>query len=1169
MTPLVERVAIDSGGTFTDFVVVRTDGSRERFKLPSTPHDPSQAIHEGIKRSGVGTHTTKLHGSTVATNSLLELKGAKIGLITSQGFKDIHELRRQNREDLFAIEPERFPPLIPQDWVFEIAIRPRAGTSTLTKCYKDVIEHFVESLPERCRELDVLVVSLIHGYAHADLEKVIAAAFQARFPSVVAQSAAALVPFSREYERLETALSNAFVQPVMRAYLTKLKQSAEETWAIMASSGGLMTLEEALSEPIRTAISGPAGGVAAAQRVLRKLGARAALTLDMGGTSTDIALVTEQDLGQMDGNVGSRPLRMPMLPIDTIGAGGGSIGRLDDAGILIVGPESAGAFPGPASYGRSDVLLPTITDAHVILGNLTSLLGGQMPLDKKRAYAALESLVCERHPSVESVAVAMIQIANANIVKAVRTLASQSSIRLDETVLFAFGGAGGLHACQVAGELDISKVYFPEEPGVFSAEGIADAPYLHWESEAKHTPIPEHDQLHAWLDSLSRAAHSSFAARHPHCLEDQVSQVIVADCHYRGQSHTLPIELTSLLLEEADLQEGLATAFHQAHENAYGYRLTDAPVLISNLRNKLLYDPWDDGSHPQSEKSTSEIQGPQILSSYGATLCLPAGWSARIDTSGGYLCTRAASQTADTRPPPLEAYRLELISAAEEMGATLKQAAFSPNIKERRDYSCAIFSSEGDLLAQAAHIPVHLGSQSDSVRAVIRSGLCRKNHSVLLNDPYQGGTHLPDITLVSCVEHCGQIVFYVASRAHHADVGGPYPGSMPVPFDERGEPVPLSIDDEGLVIPPTVMSDELRRRVATASRMPAERYGDLRAQEAANRSCVLRLEKVLNVRGHEIQRYNSELLDFGQSQAKALIERFPEGTFEASDVLEDDGHGRAINIRLALTKQDEKLVFDFSKSDRQTASSLNAVRAVTTACMYYAVKTLGGPRLPANEGVLRQLTLTTAPGTVCDAVFPAAVSAGNVETSQRIVDVIWSAFRRALPGQIPAQSCGSMNNVILSGLDTNGEGFVHYETHGGGCGAGPNGPGLSGIHTHMTNTLNTPIEELELTYPLEIVEYSLRNQAEPAGPRPLFHGGSGLIRTYKFLCSGEVTVIGERHEIPPKHAEAPGNAQGASHKVRRKDGSIEELGSKSRVKMNPGDSLILTTADGGSWGTLD
>ena len=545
MSQDIQRVAIDSGGTFTDFVVLFHNGERKRFKVPSTPDDPSRAIHEGLASLSATPSDPILHGTTVATNALLEAKGAKIGLITSTGFRDVHVIRRQNREDLFALEPTQFPSLVSEDYVYEIEIRPRAREASPTLSAA-LLTSFLDGLPDDFTKLDAVVISLIHGYAHQDLEAQIANAVAERFPGVTAYSAAKLVPFSREYERVETALANAFVGPTMHRYFQRLRHSDTDQWAIMESSGGLMTLEEAMEEPIRTAISGPAGGVAAAQRVLSNLDARAALTLDMGGTSTDISFVTSSEIGQSDGTVGRRPLRIPMLPIDTIGAGGGSIARRDEAGVLVVGPESAGAYPGPAAYGRSDQYLPTLTDAHVCLGHIDSLLGGDFKLDLDAAEKALTGLTSDSEPTVVDVARSMIQIANANIVRAIRGLASRSPIPLDDTILFAFGGAGGLHACEIAEELNVPKVYFPNEPGVFSAEGIADAPYILWESVSVHETLSTYSAGADAISTLQARALKNADEHYQAFSTSATDLTLIADCHYRGQSHTLAVEIPSV-----------------------------------------------------------------------------------------------------------------------------------------------------------------------------------------------------------------------------------------------------------------------------------------------------------------------------------------------------------------------------------------------------------------------------------------------------------------------------------------------------------------------------------------------------------------------------------------------------------------------------------------------
>jgi N-methylhydantoinase B len=502
-------------------------------------------------------------------------------------------------------------------------------------------------------------------------------------------------------------------------------------------------------------------------------------------------------------------------------------------------------------------------------------------------------------------------------------------------------------------------------------------------------------------------------------------------------------------------------------------------------------------------------------------------------------------------------------SVAEEMGLTLGRTAFSPNIKERHDFSCAVFDPHGRLVAQAAHIPVHLGAMPQAVAAALPLGPFAPGDLILLNDPYLGGTHLPDITMVSPVFDGAALAGFVASRAHHADVGGVSPGSMPIAPDLYGE---------GLVIPPLLikrrgrLNREALKLILRNVRTPDERLGDLRAQMAAHMTGTRRLLDIVRRYGRrEVERRMVELMDYAERLTRAALRNIPEGVYTFEDVLDDDGAGNEdLPVCVRVTVRHGAIRCDFSGSAREVATSLNAVEAVTRSAVYYVIRCLAGDDVPANEGCFRPVEVVAPAGTIVNARPPRAVSAGNVETSQRIVDAVLGALARALPDRIPAASCGSMNNVTIGGWDRQRNApFAYYETIAGGAGAGPRREGLSAVHTHMTNTMNTPVEALELAYPFRVVEYAIRRGSGGAG---LHRGGDGVVRTYEFQEAATVTLVTERRRRPPWGLRGGGPAEPGQNLLVTSDGGQMTLPGKTSIRVRPGDRVRIETPGGGGWG---
>lgn len=1168
-------VSVDTGGTFTDLLCRTADGQVRHLKVASTPEDPGRALLNGLSQLGLRRPREVRHGSTVATNALLERRGARVFFLTDRGFEDLLILGRQARPELYALHVERVPPLAARADCIGVTTRRTATSPPDLK---------LPGLPH-LDDIGVAICLLDGPFATED-EALLEAQVRAAWPDVPVSVSRFVSACPREYERASTTVMDAYVGPIMQRYLGRLTEALPGSrLSIMVSSGGLVPAASALDRPISTALSGPAGGVLGAAALGRRLGRSALLAVDMGGTSTDVAVITEAVAPEDGAHLAGLPLALPMLRIETVGAGGGSIAYLDEIGTLRVGPRSAGAVPGPASYGRGGKD-PTVTDACVVLGRVKSLLGGELNLDVAAAEAALDTLAAPLGLPRALVASRILDIAVETMVRACRRVSVERGHDPRDLSLLAFGGAGGLVACALADALGCKEVIFPAEPGLLSAQGILDAPLithaaraLHWRGASLEGPA---------LSNVAASLLSEVEARHRGPKHDQTGEAfeteLQVELRYVGQSHSISLRVSGT--GDTLGLTSLGPTFEAEHRQRFGYAL-EAGHALEVVTLTAFARSVTPSADPATEAEDGPLLfGPAVVSRYSATLFVPAGFQARTLASGEVLCTRTSSAKAEppevpepfvdaarSRPLDLEIHRQRLECIAEEMGELLMRAAFSANIKERRDFSCALFDAKGRMIEHAAHIPVHLGSTPLSVAAArahleAHPEVMRDGVEVILNDPFMGGTHLPDVTLVKPVflGDSPRPSFYVANRAHHADVGGETAGSFPVPRLADGTSRALTIDDEGFRMGPTVLDDHVRERFASASRRPEDRAADLSAQTAANRAGVAALRALVSRHGlAHVEAMNEALLDDAELRIRAAIRALPDGEYAYTDALDDDGYtDEPVPITVRLSVKGDELTVDFRDAPPQTPGSMNAVRAITESATYYVLRCLAGDEMPSNAGLMRPVTLLTTPGTLLDAVPNAAVSAGNVETSQRLVDVLFGALAQAAPDRVPAASCGSMNNVLFGGQRPDGRVFVHYETLGGGAGASSVGPGCDAIHVHMTNTLNTPIEALERDFPVRIEAYSVREPA-PQGAEGDHPGGRGLRRVYLFDCEAEVTVVSERRrQGAPGLWGARAGAVGVNTLLHA-DGRVESLPGKVTVRVKPGDRLSVETPGGGGW----
>lgn len=1175
------RIGADTGGTFTDLVT--EDGTIA--KVPSTRTDPGDAVRRGVAAvlpDGVTRPTVLAHGTTVATNALLERRGAAVTLVTNEGFADVIEIARQDRPSLYDPWADRPEPLVARHRRIEVAGRLGPDGAELHPLDIGRLERSV-GVPD---DAEAVAVCLLHSDLDDRHERAVAEALTARGLDV--SLSADVSPLFREYERTVTTVVNAHLRPVCRHYLTGLGDVAD-TVSVLTSAGGLVPVAEGADSPAALLLSGPAAGVAAGAAAAAASGFPDAVTFDMGGTSADVCLVrggVPEPAGEQ--TVAGFPIRMPSLDVHTIGAGGGSIAGLDAGGALTVGPRSAGARPGPAAYGLGGTE-PTVTDADLVLGRIPpdAELPGLGRLDVDAARRALD------HAGVT--AEGIVTVVDAAMEEAVRSVTVARGIDPRDLALVAFGGAGPLHACAIADALDMAAVIVPARAGVLSAVGCLAAP-------------DQHDTVASWpggtdldgLDALVEQVGSEAAIAVP-----GADVVVSFDCRYLGQSH--------------EIRVGSIEEFPQEHERRNGYRRPDTPIEVTAVRATARRSApiTVDSLPPTPRRSTV---GPSVIAEADCTIWVPDGWRAEPHpTSGAFVLTRSteryesdanavrtgaggraaddpdvqadrdsgeseadgvgdddvvgevglAEPDGELDPAALAVLIARLTGVADEMGEVLRRAAFSPNIKERADCSAALFDRGGTLLVQAEHIPVHLGSMPASVAAAIDllGNSVGSDDTVVVNDPFAGGTHLNDITVVSPVFRDGALIGWVANRAHHADIGGSAPGSLPADAVE--------IQQEGLRIPPMRLTNEVRQLIAASSRTPTERAGDLDAQIGANRLGGQRFAEISAAHADAATTVSrlEEVITWGERRMRSAITALPDGTWTFQDHLDSYGpepaQQEATPIRAMVTVDGDRIHFDFEGSGPQRRGNVNAVEAVTSSAVIWALRSVLDPTIPANGGALRPLTVHAPEGTIVNARFPAAVGAGNVEVSQRIADVCLGALAEAVPDRVPAAGQGTMNNVLLGGA-----GWVSYETIGGGQGGRPPAPGhegvgpvpgMSGIHTAMTNTKNTPVEAFERSFPVRVLSYRLR---EGSGGVGRASGGDGIERDLEMLEDVTVSLVTERRTSQPWGlAGGEAGASGENWLLPGGDETrAERLPDKCTLRLSAGDVLRMWTPGGGGWG---
>ncbi len=1183
------RFFLDRGGTFTDVVAFAPDGSRHVAKVLSLERAEIAAMQAVAGEKLAGRVRGVRMGTTVATNALLERRGEPLCLAITRGFGDALVIGRQDRPELFELEIVKPEPLHAR--VVEIDERVLAdGTVRQVPLRESVLPALRAAREGGCRALAVV---LVHGFAFPEHEAMVAGwGEEAGFEQVSLSSQVA--PEIGLVGRGDTTCADAALTPLLEQHLSGLREQLGPgpELRLMASSGGLADAADFSGKD--AILSGPAGGVVALAEVAARLGFEQALGFDMGGTSTDVSRWSKQDGFERvyERAIAGLRVRAPMLDIVTVAAGGGSV--LESTGRRFsVGPESAGAVPGPAGYGHGGPA--TVTDANAVLGRLQPEWfpccfgeGGEEPLDLAASRAALTELAGSAGLELDEAAAGFLRIANENMAAAIREVSTARGRDPREHALVCFGGAGAQHACALADLLEIRRVILHPLAGVLSALGMGLADLSCDAVEPVLRPLDEScvAELSSRASSLAQSQVEQLTGQGADRLRTQSRWGL--DLRNEGVEHALHVPAPEQPRSPAAWRE----AFESRHERLYGFIKQGAPIEAVALRVETRggLDTPDEPELPGAEglaepiarvevaftepsgavrrrpcpvyrretlRPGHELSGPALIVEEVSTVVLDPGWSARVEARGELILESSgpagAHVAAGADAVELEVFANRFMSIAEQMGETLRRVSCSTNIKERLDYSCALFTREGRLVANAPHVPVHLGAMGETVRAILAArgseGL-RAGQAVASNDPFHGGSHLPDVTVVSPVFVDGTLAFFVANRGHHADVGGIRPGSMP-PDATRIEEEGLRFHDLTLVEDGVFAEDELRALLGAGPwpvRNPDEMISDLRSQVAANAVGARLISELCDRDGREtVEARMRAVIEDAAEATRELLARLPQGSHRFEDAL-DDGSPLVVRVEVAP----DRILFDFTGTAPQLPGNLNAPRAVTTAAVLFVLRSLVDRRIPLNAGTLDPVSILIPRGCLLDPSPPAAVAGGNVETSQRIADVLLGAL-----GALAA-SQGTMNNLTFG---TESWGF--YETIGGGAGAGPTFEGASGVHVHLTNTRITDVEVLERRHPVLVREFSLRRGSGGAGR---FSGGDGLVREIEFLESLEVAVLSERRVLAPFGLE--GGAPGARGRnlILRADGSEVDLGGKGRGEVAPGDRIRIETPGGGGFG---
>ncbi|WP_424811570.1 hydantoinase B/oxoprolinase family protein [Roseococcus sp. YIM B11640] len=1192
---------IDRGGTFTDIVARHPDGSLSTAKLLSeNPERYKDAAVAGIRQilglpAGAplpeGMVEAVKMGTTVATNALLERKGERVLLLVPHGFADMLRIGNQARPRLFDLNV-KLPELL-HERVVEIGGRVAVDGTEIEPLDEAAARAALQAGYDE--GIRAVAVVLMHAWAHPEHEKRVGEiAKEIGFPQISLSHQAS--PLPRIVPRGDTTVVDAYLSPILGRYVQQVagELGGNTRLYFMQSSGGLA---EASSFQGKDAIlSGPAGGIVGAARTAAMAGYDRIIGFDMGGTSTDVALYAGAFERAFETVVAGVRMRAPMMAINTVAAGGGSILKFDGARYR-VGPESAGAVPGPACYRRGGPL--TVTDANVMVGKIQpkhfpAIFGpnGDQPLDagivreKFAALAAEIAATTDTRPSPEEVAEGFLRIAVSNMAHAIKQVSLQRGYDVTKYALACFGGAGGQHACLVADELGMETVFIHPFAGVLSAYGmgLADQSVIRQAAIEKPLEVDAIAALEARLAELEDEGRQELARQGADPARLQAAHRL--HLRYAGTDSFLPVAFGAY--------RDVLREFTEAHRARFGFATPEREVVVEAALAEVTMPGEAVQEDKLAERASHEaiplldrvtlfaqgaahdapvhdrealragdaIRGPALIREAIATTVVEPGWEARVTPLDHLVLHRiearaAARLAAEGRVDPvmLELFNSLFMSIAEQTGTVLQNTSLSVNIKERLDFSCAIFDATGQLVANAPHVPVHLGAMGESVRTVIRQRgtTLRPGDVVALNNPYNGGTHLPDVTVITPVfdEAGKEILFFVGSRGHHADIGGLTPGSTP--------PGSSTLEEEGVVIDDFLLVDaghfrekEFRELLGSArypARSPDVNVADVKAQIAANETGVQELRRAVREFGLDVVRaYMRHVMDNAEESVRRVLSTLKDGRFET---VTDDGTPLVVSVR--VDQANRKAVIDFTGTGPERPDNFNAPAAVCRAVVLYCFRSLVGEDIPLNDGCLKPLEIVVPPASFLSPTPGRAVVAGNTEVSQ----VTCNALLAALDACAAAQS--TMNNSLFGDAT-----YQYYETICGGTGAGPGFDGTSAVQTHMTNTRMTDPEILEMRYPVRLEEFSIRRGSGGAGR---WRGGDGTTRRIRFLRPMQAVVVASRRNVAPHGLHGGANGEPGRQWVDRVDGKRDVIpGNAGKADLAAGDILVVQTPGGGGWG---
>ena len=1192
---------IDRGGTFTDIIGRSPKGDISTHKLLSENSTQyKDAAIQGIRDLlclkdeediPIDQIDSIKMGTTVATNALLERKGENTLLAISSGFADILRIGYQQRPKLFSLDI-KLPDMLYSN-IVEIEERidingkiiKKLDPIKTKKLLKDAFDQGFKSI----------AIVFMHGYRHQSHEKQVSTiAKKIGFEQISVSHRVS--PLMKIIPRGDTTVVDAYLSPILRRYVNQVKsalgpaQKGFEKLMFMQSNGGLTDANYFQGKD--AILSGPAGGVVGMVKTGEKVGLDKLIGFDMGGTSTDVCHFNGEYERTLETKVAGVILRSPMMLINTVAAGGGSILHFDGSRYR-VGPDSAGAYPGPACYRNGGPL--TVTDCNVMLGKLNpeffpKIFGPNanqnldLSLVKKKFTALAKEISLETMKTVTPSAVAegFLSIAVESMANAIKKISVQRGYDVSNYALSCFGGAGGQHACLVADRLGIKKIHLHPYAGVLSAYGIGLAESRTINDLAVELPLEK-----GVINHLSK----SFTKLHFDGKEDLVSQNLNENLfQYTDRVYLRYQDSDTSLAVKFENVEGMKLCFENTHRARFGFISPEKLVIIESIQaevscqseqfesNKIIpnkiktkllttQDVFINGKleetifYNRNEiKPNEKLSGPAVIIEPTSTIIVEPGWEATLKESNDLILTRtqkikrASAIGTSVDPIMLEIFNNLFMNVAEQMGMVLENTASSVNIKERLDFSCALFSPTGNLVANAPHVPVHLGSMSECIKTIIRENSAAMNpgDAFLINAPYNGGTHLPDITLIKPVfdDNNENVIFYVATRGHHADIGGTVPGSAPANSTHVKEEGVL-IDNFTIVSKGVFLENEIYN-LLSLDELPArnikQNIADLKAQVAAAEKGSQELIKVIKHYGLEVvHAYMGHVQDNAEESVRRVLDVLSDSSFTYKM---DDGHQVVVSI--SVDKVNRTATIDFTGTSNQHPGNYNAPSSICYAAVLYVFRCLVDDEIPLNDGCLKPLNLIIPKRSMINPQYPAAVFSGNVETSQYIVDTLLGAL-----GEFAA-SQGTMNNFIW-GNDK----VQNYETICGGSGASINQPGCSAVHTHMTNSKLTDPEVLEWRFPVQLESFSIRKNS---GGKGLNMGGDGVDRRMRFLEPMTVNLIAGHRKIPPYGLSGGESGALGENYVIHSDESVTRLGTKGQVEVGENDLFILKTPGGGGFG---